>query len=228
MTDIGLTPPPQPALAATLFHNQTRALEKPRQPAKTLQRWLHTEGSALLGPGSGALRRDRADWVEMWVDWSHEASSACGRMTAYRAITRRGRPIWYVFRTGKRKGYHSAAAIPEAAFAETLRATQGRRDTRADWKTIRAFARDLRLGRVRATVLREDAYASALCPEGVDRFLEAMRLAHFTHAPGWLMAWLMLIEPQIGFVLRATLHRTRPETALPPRPGETGPGQSLG
>ena len=193
-----------------IFKNQRRAGDGWRQRESVLRRMLlkarYGVSPGIFEPRSG-IRRDRSNWVWMLVDETFPVVCEDDTMIAYRAITRRGRFIWYVYRNGKEHGYHARSSTVEAAFEEARAAIDARRAARLDWEHVLAFARDLRAGRAKATVRRSDAYASPLCDEGVDRFMETLRLAHVEQMNGRALAWLMLLDGQIGYVLHAYLKR---------------------
>lgn len=144
---------------------------------------------------------DRSDWVSVWVDPRHCATSPCGTVMACRAISVRGRLLWLVRKSGLRRAFHSREVAAQDAIADAERAWQRREDQRALKPQVRAIVADLRWLRVRHRVLIDDAYRSPLCNEGIDGFLRALRISGFRSYPGWLVGWLFAIDRQVGFVL---------------------------
>ncbi|WP_299787732.1 hypothetical protein [uncultured Marivita sp.] len=165
----------------------------------------------------------RSDWVSLTYDLGHKVTSDDGSQYAYRAITRRGELLWLVFSAGKTRGYHSEASCPFAAFDEARDALARRRQIRSRWGCVTEVARALRRGRLRFDILIEDAEASPLCAMGTRHFLRAIGVPNIKRMPGFALAWLMLIDGQLGFVIyQAALRegvldqQTHPET--PERP----------
>jgi hypothetical protein len=143
----------------------------------------------------------RSDWISLFYDTAHKVISDDGSQYAYRAITTRGELLWFVFSTGKSRGYHSEAACPFAAFTEAKTALDQRRQIKARWSDVTSIARDLRCGKMRFDILIEDAHTSPLCAMGTRHFLRSVGLSGITRLSGFKLAWLMLLEPQLGFVI---------------------------
>lgn len=150
---------------------------------------------------------DSTDWVRLWYDDGHAVTSPCGVLTAHRAITTCGRLLWLVRSTGKRRAYHAWSDDPADAMDEAARAWAHRKAVRADWQRIESLARDLRRGRRRFDVRIEDAHRSPLCTLGIEGFLSSLGMGRVTRISGRLAGWLMLIEPQVGFVIHEAERR---------------------
>ena len=162
---------------------------------------------------------NRENWVRMWVDPGHAIRSDCGQMTACRGITRQGRLLWLVRAEGKAFGYHSAEACPFAAMDEAAAAWAERRRVRRNWAFVERLRRDLITGRQRFTVDIADAHRSALCATGIEAFMARIGLGHVRRLPGRLVALMMTIEPQVGFVILAAWERLNgPMPADDPEP----------
>lgn len=147
---------------------------------------------------------DRADWVAAWIDPRHEVTSADGLVTAVRGVTVQGRPIWLVRPIGGARAYHSSADDPFEAIAEGADALARRRVFRRCERTseaLREVVRDLRMFRVRQSFDFDDVDASPLCREGVEGFLRACGIPGWRRYPGWLVAWLSLLDPQVHYVI---------------------------
>lgn len=153
------------------------------------------------------IQPDNSDWVRMWVDPDHKVYSDCGNITAWRGITWEGELLWLVRHENKLRGYHSRHTCPFRAIEEAQNAWQERRRVREDWPEIKVLARDLFWGRQRMDVQIEDAHASALCTVGVQSFLARVGLGGWRKCSGRTAAILMLIEPQVGFVIFAARER---------------------
>jgi hypothetical protein len=54
---------------------------------------------------------------------------------------------------------------------------------------------------MRFDILIEDAHTSPLCAMGTRHFLRSVGLSGITRLSGFKLAWLMLLEPQLGFVI---------------------------
>ncbi|MEM8576716.1 MAG: hypothetical protein AAGF60_02590 [Pseudomonadota bacterium] len=160
--------------------------------------------------------RDTSDWVKLWYDPGNAKTSECGQMTAYRAVTDGGRTLWFVFTPRKARGYHALTDCHIAAMDMARRAWAQRRAVRADWPAVEALARELRLGRVRLDVRMDDAERSPLCTLGIEGFLRGVGLGRVRQISGRLAAWLMLIEPQMGFVLHEAALRQRAAGGVQP------------
>lgn len=158
---------------------------------------------------------ERSDWVSLFYDSGHKVTSDDGSQFAYRAITTRGELLWFVFSKGKSRGYHSEATCPFAAFEEARTALDQRRRIKTRWDEVRRVARALRQRRMRFDILIEDAHSSPLCPMGTRHFLRSVGLPGITRLSGFKLAWLMLLEPQLGFVIHQAALRegVLPDTA---------------
>jgi hypothetical protein len=143
----------------------------------------------------------RSDWVSLYYDQGHCVKSDDGRQTAYRSITTGGEKLWLVFSNGKKRGFHSEHDCPFDAFVEARDALDRRRSIRSNWDEVKQLGHDLRLCRITMNVKTEDAEASPLCAMGTRHFLRRLGMAKIKRISGFSLAWLMLIEPQLGFVL---------------------------
>ncbi|MFN6977785.1 MAG: hypothetical protein ACK4OP_06660, partial [Gemmobacter sp.] len=150
---------------------------------------------------------DTENWVRMWVDPGHAVASDCGQCTATRGITTEGRLLWLVRHRDKAHGYHSAASCPFDAIAEAEWAWAERRRVRRNWAFVESLRRDLVAGRRRMTVEIDDAHRSALCATGIEAFMRRIGLGRVQRVSGRVAALMMLIEPQVGFVLAAAWER---------------------
>lgn len=156
---------------------------------------------------TGDIVELRENWIRMWVDKGHAVSFDGGRITAFRGICDRGRPMWLVRRSDKRHGYHSLHADPVDAVEEAQAAWDARRDGRRRWDEVERFAADLLRGRERLVVTIEDAYESALCGPGIEAFLRRIGLGRVRRVSGRVAALMMKLEPQVGFVILAAMDR---------------------
>ncbi|SHH48412.1 hypothetical protein [Marivita hallyeonensis] len=143
----------------------------------------------------------RSDWISLFYDTGHKVTSDDGSQYAFRAITTRGEYLWLVFSAGKTRGYHAETTCPHSAFAEAREALTYRRAVKSRWDDVRAVARALRRGKLRFDVLIEDAMESPLCAMGTRHFLRSFGLSGIKRISGFKLAWMMLIEPQLGFVI---------------------------
>lgn len=160
----------------------------------------------LLGV-TAQMQHDHSDWVRMWIDPDNVVHGDCGTITAWRGITWDGELLWLVRHESKMKGYHSRQTCPFSAIEEAQRAWQERRRVRERWPEVKTLARDLFFGRQRLDMRIEDAHASALCTVGVESFLSRIGLGGWQRCSGRTAAILMLIEPQVGFVIFAAHER---------------------
>jgi hypothetical protein len=150
---------------------------------------------------------DHSNWVRMWVDPEHSVRSDCGQITAMRGVTWEGQLIWLVHHREKRHGYHSAHACPFDAIEEAQGVWVERRRVRQNWPFVQSLARDLLLGRRKLEVRIEDAHASALCSFGIDGFLKRIGFGRAKRTSGRVVALMMLLDDQAGFVLLAAYER---------------------
>ena len=144
---------------------------------------------------------DRSDWISLFYDTAHKVVSDDGSQYAYRAITTHGELLWFVFTIGKSRGYHSEADCPFDAFDEARAALDQRRRIKARWNDVTSVAAALRRRKIRFDALIEDAHSSPLCPMGTRHFLRSFGMSGITRLSGFKLAWLMLLEPQLGFVI---------------------------
>ena len=143
------------------------------------------------------------NWVRMWIDPDHAVTSDCGKVSAYRGVSLKGQLMWMVRHQDRRHGYHSHRQLGDDAIQEAQWAWAERRRVRRRWDDVRAVQRDLLLGRRRLRVTRADAYRSALCPAGIDAFMERIGCRSRDGLNGRLAALLMYVEPQLGFAIFA-------------------------
>ncbi|MEM6593556.1 MAG: hypothetical protein AAF672_02120 [Pseudomonadota bacterium] len=155
----------------------------------------------------------RSDCIALYYDRAHIVRSDDGSQHAYRAITKQGEKLWLVFSEGKTRGYHAECDCPFEAFDITRRALQQRRQVKANWNDVRRLARDLRMRRVQLNVRLEDAERSPLCTMGIRHFLRSIGLPNLTRMSGFKLAWMMLAEPQLGFVLHEAAVREGVDTS---------------
>lgn len=163
---------------------------------------------------NGDLVFDDENWVKMWVDTGHGVVSDDGSCVAYRGISLIGKLMWLVRHPKRRKGYHSSQTAPHDAILEAQQAWAERARVRAQWPFVKEIARDLMTGKRKFDVTREDAHRSALCGAGIEAFMERMWMPHQQVISGRLAASLMVIEPQLGFVIFAAYERTRATSEL--------------
>lgn len=159
------------------------------------------------------------DWIRAVYDPHQAVTSDDGLRVAYRAISDQGELHWLVFTQGKKRPYHSESLCPFQAFDDARIAMARRRMVRANWADVQALMRDLRFGRARFRVIIGDAYASPLCVMGVRHFLRRVGLSRVQTMSGTILAWLALLDPQLGFVIAQAAQRTgltvtEPETVL--------------
>ncbi|KNG94284.1 hypothetical protein [Pseudaestuariivita atlantica] len=157
--------------------------------------------------GSHQIVPHRENWVPMWVDTGHVVRSDCGTMFAERSITRGGRLIWLVTTEGKSHAYHATAQDPFAAFEQATEARDRRRFVRGQWDVVKRLQRDLMLGRRRFDVLIDDAAASPLCAVGIQYFMSRIGMGRVRRVSGRVAALMMMIEPQVGFVIYEAARR---------------------
>ncbi len=168
-------------------------LAKERQMMSLIER-------EIIG-GSDQIVRHSENWVHMWVDTGHRVMSDCGTMVAERGITRGGRLLWLITREGKRHAFHATAQDPFAAFEQANAAQARRREVRGQWATVKRLRRDLLTGRRHMDVTLEDAAASPLCSVGIEAFMSRIGMGRVQRVSGRVAALMMLIEPQVGFVI---------------------------
>lgn len=149
----------------------------------------------------------RENWISYYYDPKHVVTSDCGEMTATRAITKDGQLFWLCTRHGTFRVYHSLAHDPFFAFEQAKEAWEARARIRKNWKQVEAFADAVSSGRFKCRVTREDLKQSALCELGAEGFLKSFRLENKHSVSAKMAAFLMSIEPQVGFVLHATMTR---------------------
>jgi hypothetical protein len=166
---------------------------------------------------------DRSNWVRMWVDPEHAVRSDCGEITARRGITWDGQMIWLVHHREKRHGYHAGQSCAYAAIEEAEKVWVDRRRVRQNWSFVQSLARDLLLGRRKLEVRIEDAHASALCSFGIEGFLKRIGLGRLRRTSGRVVALMMLLDDQAGFVILSAYER-----AHGPVPSEAHGAQSSG
>jgi len=149
---------------------------------------------------TGELIFDDENWVKMWVDTGHGVISDDGSCVAYRGIDLDAKLLWLVRHPKRSHGYHASAASPIDAIAEAQHAWAERARVRSRWPMVKQIARDLISGKQSFSITREDARRSALCGVG-----------------GRMAASLMVIEPQLGFVIHTAYERVRSEgsTSVP-------------
>ncbi len=159
------------------------------------------------------------NWVRMWVDLRPAAQSDCGKIVALRGVSWEGQRLWLIRHTDKRFGFHAIAPTPQDAITQAIAAWEERRRVRRHWPTVRRIARDLALGRRRMEVRLEDAHASALCTVGIEGFMQRTGLGRYKRVSGRTAALMMLLEPQVGFVILAAHERLNgrlPDNPSPP------------
>ena len=165
----------------------------------------------------GDLVQDRENWVRMWVDTGHIVTSDDGTLQAFRGIDFDGTLMWLVRHPNKKHGYHSRLSDPFAAMIEANEAWADRRRVRARWPLVKSIAWDLILGRKSFAVTRADAHQSALCGAGIDAFMTRIGCKNRQALSGRTAAMLMLLDPQLGFVIYAAYEREQSSAALAPR-----------
>lgn len=164
---------------------------------------------------NGDLVWNTENWVQMWVDTGYGVVSDDGTLTAFRGIDDEGTLMWLVRTPGKKFGFHSAKADPFAAMDEARQAWADRRRVRANWDDVRQTAWNLVWGRESFDVLYEDAQDSALCQLGIDAFLRRIGMGRVRRLSGRTAAILMLVDPQLGFVIERAKARTARLGAAP-------------
>lgn len=183
-----------------LSHADARLLlAKHRQMTSLMDKEIIAEGADMVF--------DNANYVPLYYDRGYSVVSDCGEITAYRAITLKGQSLWMVFTPSKAHGYHATCTDPVEAI-EAARATWAhRRAVRQDWGQVEKTARDLIWGRQRFDVREEDLIASPLCALGIQGFRASIGMSRITKMPGRLAALVMMLEPQMGFVIHAAMQR---------------------
>ena len=211
-------------LARVVFSAAAQVQGIPRRSPPTLSRRgqraiLLKERYGLLPHGplkNTGLRVESSNWVSALIDETHFFRDEKLRMTAYRAVTKHGQLIWYVFRDGRRVGYPASAGAPATAISEARSIEAARKDASIHWSRVRSFARDLRKGRTHETILLSDAYAAPLSAVSVEGFREAFGLTAYKSMSGRVMAMLAVCDERVAFVLYAAMVRT--ERLQPIRP----------
>lgn len=146
------------------------------------------------------LRYDRSNWITLLYDTRNAVSSEPGTI-AYRAMTSRGEPLWFVVSDGRKRGYHAETDCPWRGLEMAREARRRRREVRARWDDVRRLAREARTGRRKFEVTLDDAEASPLCALGVRSFMRSIGLGWVRRGPAAVVSLLMLIDEQVGFVL---------------------------
>ena len=146
-------------------------------------------------------------WVGALVDCGNFVPTGDGRIVAWQAIDRRGCLFWLVVSRYEAMRYHSTQASPHAALTEAKAAFSRRRHAKREWPKIEALTHDLLHFRRRLTVTRDDAQDAGLSMLAISSFCERVGLGQRMRIPGWLAAFLMRWEPDIGFALHAAAKR---------------------
>ncbi len=184
-----------------------------------MQRKMTSLVDRQLAVATTHFEKNTENWVHMWLDPEQIVKNECGAITAHRGITVQGELLWLVRHKDKKMGYHSAAPDPIAGIEEASFAWAERRRIRQRWHEVEILAEAARKGRYRQTVHIEDAYNSPLCETGVRAFMSRVGLRRYTQpGVGRLsaanVARLMLLEPQVGFVLMTAFERQHGDTAV--------------
>ena len=172
--------------------------------------------STVVPPDLGihdGLIIDKDNWVRMWVDNCQMVQTHCGTISAYRGVSFDGRDLWLVRHLDKTQGYHSQARDVGEAIREAEIAWAERKRVRRRWPEVEMLASELLAGRRKLNIVIQDAYESALCEIGVRSFMRRIGLGRVERLPGRIVALLMKIEPQVGFVIFRAWER---EQGLPP------------
>ncbi|THH36826.1 hypothetical protein E4Z66_07725 [Aliishimia ponticola] len=180
----------------------------------TLERQMTSLMEREIAALSDELEYNSENWVRMWIDTAQTVHSDCGDITAQRGIDETGQLLWMVRHVDRKHGYHSPEADPVAAMEEAQIAWDRRRAVRKNWSEITALASDLRSGKRSMTVLISDAENSPLCAVGIRSFLTRIGMPNISRAPGRLVGLMMLIEPQVGFVIHEAAEREKRETTV--------------
>jgi len=106
-------------------------------------------------------------------------------------------------------GRYDATAQAEVARAERAR-------VREQWPLVKQIAQELLTGQRTFNVTRDDAQRSALCNAGIDAFVDRIWMPNQHAISGRMAASLMVIEPQLGFVIFAAYERTRAAELVAP------------
>jgi len=195
-------------------HHVSRRHKATRLKAKlAIERRLVDATTTRVTKETGDIIRNRESWVRMWVDGSYAVHCDQDLMTAQRGITDDGQIIWLVRHPYRSAAYHAVAHDPAVAFARAANAWRRCDALRDRLPEIRALARDVVLGRVRLSVRLEDAAASPLSAVEIRGFMQRFGMSRTQAIPGRLALALMLVEPQVGFVLWHARNRANaPET----------------
>lgn len=191
----------------------------PIQPKQQLQNTLINTRQMVslidreIALTSTDIKRETVNWVPMWVDWGHTVRSDCDTATAVRSISDRGELLWYVRHDSKKHGYHSLCVDPFDAIEDAMQAWDKRKTVRSIWPEVCALARDLMVGRQRFEITMEDAEQSALCTLGIKWFRDRLHISRKQSLSGRSAAFLMKVEPQVGFVIYEAAQRTGAWTA---------------
>lgn len=193
-----------------MFSNSWR-IHAPLKTRLVKQRQMMSLMEKEMVISTGDLVFDDENWVKMWVDTGHGVISDDGSCVAYRGIDLNAQLLWMVRHPKRKHGYHAATASPIDAITEAQHAWAERARVRGRWPLVKQIARDLVTGKRDFVVTRDDARRSALCGVGIDAFMTRLWMPNKQSISGRMAASLMVIEPQLGFVIYTAYERTRSE-----------------
>lgn len=162
----------------------------------------------IIAEGS-CFESSRDDWVPLYYDTGNKVTSDDMTMVTYRAIAERGELMWLVFHKRRKHAYHASQTCPFDAFDEAACVYAERSRVKSDWQRVQVLAQKLRSRKINLTVTRQDAEECALCYLGTQYFLRRFGKEHITTISGFWPAWLMPLEPQIGFILYKAAERAK-------------------
>ncbi|MEL6690122.1 MAG: hypothetical protein AAFP28_07370, partial [Pseudomonadota bacterium] len=159
------------------------------------------------------LRYDNSNWVRCWYDTDHRVDDDTGAVRALRAISSEGELFWLVHHEAKTYPFHADTETGEEAIEMARLYWARRRIARGRMLNHPTLRRDILAGRVRGTVLIEDAARAGLCSMGTRSFMKRMGLKNRRTVPARIVALLSYVEPQVGLVLQAAFDRIAQEEA---------------
>jgi len=178
------------------------------------ERQLTSHLEVQLAANLSDFVRNNENRIRVWIDPDNVRNSDCGRFQAFRSITMEGELLWFVKTFSKKFGYHSQHSDPFAAMIDAQLAWAERSHIKkTHWQEIETLAQELRLGTTSFDITISDAEKSPLCSMGIRAFIRRFRLERFEKISGRIAAFLMLIEPQVGFVIWEAARRSAAEPA---------------
>ena len=173
------------------------------------QRTLDVCATGQADAGADAFIFVDRTWVTLWYDPRHAIPSACGSMTAYRAITTTGDLLWYVASENAGPVYHAQCATPAEAILHAKIALGLRGGTNGRMTQIHRLAQDLRNGTISFDVIDDDARGAARRPIAFRALLALGALFGQRGISGRTAALLMRLDPDMGSIIQSAARRTK-------------------